>query len=63
MSDISINFTWGEILLFSPLVGWPGLMLGCVLGAILWRTRPGLGALLGAVIGNFAVFFFRLWVG
>lgn len=61
MSDISINFTWWEILLISPFFGWPGLFAGGVLGAILWRTRPILGAVIGALVGNFAVFFLRLY--
>ena len=52
MSDISITFTWWELLLYSPLLGWPGLFTGGVLGAIVWRKRPIIGAVLGAIVGN-----------
>jgi hypothetical protein len=62
MSDISINITWWELLLFSPVIGWPGLVIGGVAGWFAWRRRPIIGAVAGAIVGNlvcFAVLFFE----
>ena len=53
MSDISLNFAWYEILLFIPLVGWSGLVLGGALAAALfWKRRRILAGLIGALIGG-----------
>jgi hypothetical protein len=60
MSDISITFTWWELLLYSPILGWPGLFAGAVLGVVLWRKRPIVGGLIGAVVGNVAFAYLRL---
>ena len=56
MSDISINITWWELLLYSPVLGWPGLLVGGAAGWFAWRRRPWLGAVVGAIAGNLAVF-------
>jgi hypothetical protein len=56
MSDISIKFTWWELLLYSPVIGWPGLLIGGLAGAIFARRRRILGGVLGAVAGNFLWF-------
>ena len=61
MSDISLNITWFDLLIFSPFFGWPGLFVGGVLGGIAWRKRPILGSVLGALAGNFIVFGVRLF--
>jgi len=37
VSDISLHITWFDLLLAAPVFGWPGLILGGVLGAWLWR--------------------------
>ena len=60
MSDISFNISPLELIIFSPVLGWPGLVAGGVVGAVLWRKRRITGAILGALIGNFAVFAARL---
>jgi len=60
MSDISISFTWWELVLVSPILGWPGAIAGAVLGALLWRNRPIVGGAIGATFGNLALFFVRL---
>ena len=60
MSDISFHFSPLDIILFSPVFGWPGLLLGGALGAFLWKKRRILGGVLGAIVGNFAVFGLRL---
>jgi len=60
MSDISLNFEWWEWLIASPVLGWPGLIAGCAIGAAIWPKRRLLGGVLGAIIGNLAVFFIRI---
>ena len=55
MSDISFNFEWWELVFLSPIWGWPGIVVGGIIGALSWKKRPIVGALLGAVAGNFAV--------
>jgi len=57
MSDISIQFTWLDLLLVALLIGWPGLLLGAALGAAAWRRHRVYGALIGAILG------LALWVG
>jgi hypothetical protein len=56
MSDISIKLSWWELLLYSPVIGWPGLVVGGLAGAIFARKRRVLGAVLGAIAGNFLWF-------
>jgi Na+/proline symporter len=62
LSDIGLNFSpaaWAAIALF---IGWPGLLVGAIAGALLWRRRRIAGAVLGAVIGFAAVLgAFYLW--
>jgi Na+/proline symporter len=53
MSDIGILNDPVSILEIILLLGSPGLLLGAILGALLWRRRRVAGALLGAVIGFF----------
>lgn len=60
MSDISIKFEWWELLLISPVLGWPGLVAGGAIGAALWPRRRILGAFVGAIVGNLGVFAVRL---
>ncbi len=62
MSDISLHFSVLDLILMSPIFGWPGLLVGGALGALIWRRRRILGGALGAVAGNFALFFLRLAV-
>jgi hypothetical protein len=57
MSDISIQFTWLDLMLVALLVGWPGLLLGATIGAIGWRSHRVYGAALGALLG------LALWAG
>jgi hypothetical protein len=57
MSDISIRFTWLDLVLVAGLIGWPGLLLGAAIGAIAWRLHRVYGAALGAFLG------FALWAG
>ena len=54
MSDISLKFEWWELLLYSPIIGWPGLLLGAILGALGWKRRRIAGGFIGAIAGNFA---------
>ena len=61
MSDIKLEFTWWELLLASPVLGWPGAIVGGVLGVLAWRKRPLLGGAIGAVVGNFALFAYRIF--
>lgn len=54
MSDIGFNIEWWEIVLYSPILGWPGLLLGGLAGALAWKKRPIVGGIIGAVLCNFA---------
>jgi len=51
MSDIGILNNPLDLLFLALLFGAPGLALGGVIGALLWRRRRWLGALFGAVVG------------
>jgi Na+/proline symporter len=57
MSDIGLD--WGplDIAAIALIIGAPGLVVGAVLGAILWRRRRIVGALIGALSG------LLLWLG
>lgn len=60
MSDISFHVSPLELILFSPVLGWPGLVAGAVIGALLWKKRRILGGVVGAIVGNFVVFGVRM---
>jgi Na+/proline symporter len=51
MSDIGILNDPVSLILIALLLGSPGFLLGAILGALLWRRRRVVGALLGGVIG------------
>lgn len=61
MSDINFEVEWWELVLLSPMLGWPGLLVGAVAGAIAWKKRPILGGVLGATAGNFAFALARMY--
>jgi Na+/proline symporter len=50
VSDIGILNDPVSILEIILLLGSPGLLLGAILGALLWRRRI-VGALVGAIVG------------
>jgi Na+/proline symporter len=54
LSDISLEFGWDAILLFALMIGWPGLLLGGIIGGLAWRRRRWAGAILGALSGLLA---------
>ncbi len=51
MSDIGLDWSPFDIALMALIIGAPGLVIGAVLGAVLWRRRRVWGAALGAVVG------------
>ena len=51
MSDVGIDIGPFGLLLFAFLSGWPGILLGGVSGALLWRARRIVGGLLGGLLG------------
>ena len=57
MSDISLHFEWYELLMAAPIFGWPGGLIGAVLGALAWRRRRIVGGVLGAALGCMIWFF------
>lgn len=55
VSDIGILNDPLSLILIALIFGSPGLLIGGISGALLWRRRRIIGALLGAVAG------FVLW--
>jgi Na+/proline symporter len=51
LSDIGILNDPFSLIAISLLFGSPGLVLGAIPGALLWRRHRIIGALLGAVSG------------
>lgn len=51
MSDIKILSDWPSLIFIFLLLGSPGIPIGGIAGALLWRGRRVLGAALGAVLG------------
>jgi Na+/proline symporter len=51
MSDISLNFGPLDYAFIALLFGSPGIIIGGVLGALLWRGHRLAGAALGAPAG------------
>lgn len=60
MSDITIRFSLVDWIVLSPTLGWPGLLVGGLIGALWWKRRRLLGAALGAIVGNAMVFLVRI---
>jgi hypothetical protein len=56
VSDISFHFSLLDLILASPIFGWPGLIVGGLLGAFAWRRRRIVGGVLGAAVGCVAWF-------
>jgi hypothetical protein len=50
MSDIGIIIPWYVIIVGVAAMGWPGLLIGAASGALLWRRRRIIGALIGAFV-------------
>lgn len=51
MSDVGISIGLAWLVLFAFVAAWPGILFGGVSGALLWRARRILGALLGGILG------------
>jgi Na+/proline symporter len=51
VSDIGILNDPVSLIAIALILGSPGLLLGAIPGALLWRRRRIAGALLGAAIG------------
>jgi hypothetical protein len=59
VSDIGLNWGPGTTVAFALLTGAPGLVLGCLIGALAWRAHRFWGGVLGAILGlalNLAIF-------
>ena len=56
MSDIGILTDPWSLAFVLLIIGSPGLPLGAIAGALLWRRHRVYGALIGAVVG------FALWL-
>jgi Na+/proline symporter len=53
LSDIGILNDPISLIVIALILGSPGLLLGGIPGALLWRRHRLAGALLGAVVGLF----------
>jgi hypothetical protein len=62
MSDISITFPWYSWPLLLAFFGWPGLLIGLVLGAVLWQRHRIWGAVLGAIAGCLIWWAAKFWL-
>jgi len=51
MSDIGVLNNPLSIVLLALIIGSPGLVLGALAGALVWRRRRLIGAALGALAG------------
>jgi Na+/proline symporter len=51
VSDIGILNDPVSLIVIALILGSPGLLLGAIPGAFVWRRRRVAGALLGAVVG------------
>jgi Na+/proline symporter len=56
VSDIGILNDPVSLIAIALILGSPGILLGAIPGALLWRTHRVAGALVGAVVG------FVLWL-
>ncbi|MGD9980720.1 MAG: hypothetical protein AB7H66_00200 [Hyphomonadaceae bacterium] len=57
MSDISIEFTWFEWIAIALMAGWPGLIIGGVLGvAVFWKKGRIAAGIVGSLMGCFVWF-------
>lgn len=61
MSDIGPIFTPFDLALIALMIGAPGLALGGVIGALVWRRRRVAGGLIGAAAGLAAWLLGWLW--
>jgi len=61
MSDISLHFSPLEWAAMAAILGWPGLLLGGLVGALAWRTRRIVGGALGAVFGAIVIAALRVF--
>ncbi len=50
-TDLSVHFDPDELIFTGLRRGWPGILIGAVIGAALCRQRRVFGALCGAVLG------------
>ena len=51
LAQITFNWTPAQLLMLAVIAGAPGIVLGAVCGALIWRGRPLSGALLGVGFG------------
>ncbi len=61
MSDVGILNDFSSIVFVIMLIGSPGLAIGAILGALLWRRHRVIGCALGALIGGVLCFFGWAW--
>jgi hypothetical protein len=62
LSDIGILNDPVSLAVLALVFGSPGLVIGAVVGALLWRTRRFTGAVLGAMLGFVAWLAGWMWL-
>jgi hypothetical protein len=63
MSDISMTFPWPVLVIFFLAIGWPGFLIGGLLGALAWRAHRVIGGIIGALALDCAWAFLWLDLG
>lgn len=49
-SDIGLTIPWWFVIAMFASAGWPGILIGAALGALVWRAHRIIGGLIGSLL-------------